>query len=133
MDYSWKNDELWQIRISEKDFDDFEQPYIGNGIMGTRFDKLVVGTERKPLYTLTRTIYDGGKQLLVPAWNHIFLEIGGVEYLPKNGKHHLTQVLDVRNGVVTMTDYWEYKNDKTVTVQAEMFIPYFRMRFLFVF
>ncbi|MEG6614273.1 hypothetical protein V6C42_15635 [Pseudoclostridium thermosuccinogenes] len=123
MDYSWKNDDLWQIRISEKDFEDFEQPYIGNGIMGTRFDKLVVGTERKPLYTLTRTIYDGGKQLLVPAWNHIFLEIGGVEYLPQNGKHHLTQVLDIRNGVVTMTDQWGYKDDKTVTVNIEMFIP----------
>lgn len=123
MDYSWLNDDLWQIRINEKDFDDFEQPYIGNGILGARFDKLVAGTDRKPLYTLSRAVYDGGNQLLISAWNHIFLEAGGVDYIPENGKHQLEQVLDIRNAVVTMVDQWEYKEGKTIIISAEMFIP----------
>jgi hypothetical protein len=123
MCYSWKNDCLWQIRISQKDFDDFEQPYIGNGILGTRFDKLVAGTDGKPLNTLSRAVYDNGRQLLLPDWNHISLEAGGVAYIPDNGKHQLEQVMDIRNAVVSMVDRWEYKPGKTVVVSVEMFIP----------
>ena len=58
MEYSWKNYKLWQIRINENDFDDFIQPYIGNGIMGCRFDKLVIGVDEKPLCNLSRAVYD---------------------------------------------------------------------------
>lgn len=123
MKYSWNNDELWQLKISQEDFKDFEQPYIGNGIIGTKFDKLVVGTDRLPLWTLSRSVYDGGQQLLVPAWNHIFLEVGGVAYKPEDGKHQLEQVLDIRNAVVTMVDRWEYVCGKTITIYVEMFIP----------
>ena len=123
MGYSWTNDDLWQIRITQNDFAEFEQPYIGNGVMGVRFDRLVAGTDRNPLYTLSRCVYDGGKQLLLPAWNHIFLEAGGVGYTPENGKHRLEQVLDLRNAVVTMSDRWEYKNGKMLVITVEMFIP----------
>lgn len=123
MEYSWKNNELWQIRISEKDFQDFEQPYIGNGILGCRFDKLIIGVDEKPLYNLSRAVYDGGSQLFLPAWNHIGLVIDGVKYVPENGKHNLGQVLDLRNGVVSMTDNWEYKSGETIGIEVEMFVP----------
>jgi trehalose/maltose hydrolase-like predicted phosphorylase len=123
MEYSWKNDELWQIRIKESDFDDFKQPYIGNGIMGCRFDKLIVGTDRTPLYTLSRAVYDCGIQLLLPAWNHICLEIDGIVFKPEYGKHNLEQVLNLRNAVVSMVDNWEYKNGKILVIGIEMFVP----------
>lgn len=123
MDYSWSNDDLWQIRITQQDFIDFEQPYIGNGVFGTRFDKLVMGTDKKPLCTLSRAVYDGGKQLLLPAWNHVFFEIGGITYTPDSGKHRLEQVLDLRNAKVAMADRWEYRPGKAVIVSVEMFIP----------
>jgi trehalose/maltose hydrolase-like predicted phosphorylase len=123
MEYSWKNDKLWQIRINENDFDDFKQPYIGNGILGCRFDKLVIGVDEKPLCNLSRAVYDGGRQLFLPAWNHIGLLIDGAKYAPENGNHNLEQVLDLRNGVVYMTDNWEYKSGKTIGIEVEMFVP----------
>ena len=123
MDYSWSNQELWQIRIGERDLDQFEQPYIGNGILGTRFDKLVVGTGKKPLCTLARDVYDRGRQLRLPAWNHVFLKVGDTAYTPENGTHQLEQVLDLRSGAVTLTDLWQYRPGKSVSVSAEMFIP----------
>lgn len=123
MEYSWKNDELWQISVSEEDFQEFEQPYLGNGILGCRFEKLVIGVDEKPLYNLSRAVYDGGNQLFLPAWNHIGLFIEGVKYIPENGKHRLKQVLDLRSGVVSMQDHWEYKNGETINIDLEMFVP----------
>lgn len=123
MDYSWKNDDLWQIKITQDDFNDFEQPYIGNGILGCRFERLVAGTDTKPLYTISRAVYDGGRQLLLPAWNQIGFTIGGVAYTPENGKHHLEHTLDIRKAVVTVLDRWEYKDGKAIDVSVEMFVP----------
>ena len=122
-DYSWTNDSLWQICICETDFHDFEQPYLGNGILGVRFERLVAGTGEQPLYTLSRTVYDGGQQLLLPAWNHIFLEIGGTAYRPENGVHRLKQILDLRTALVTLVDNWEYSEGKSIEVSVEMFVP----------
>jgi len=123
MYYSWKNDDLWQIKINQNDFDDFDQPYIGNGILGCRFDKLIAGTGENPLYTISRAVYDDGKQLYLPEWNHIDLQLDGVSYKPENGRHNLEQVLDLRNGVVFMRDNWEYKSGKSICVEIEMFVP----------
>lgn len=123
MYYSWRNDDLWQIRINHNDFDDFEQPYIGNGILGFRFDKLIAGTGEKPLYVISRAVYDDGNQLYLPECNHIGLQLDGVSYKPENGQHNLEQVLDLRNAVVSMRDNWEYKSGKSVCVEIEMFVP----------
>ena len=121
MDYNWNNNDLWQIEIN--DFDGFERPYIGNGIFGTRFDKLIIGTDENLLWNISRAVYDNGKQLRLAPFNHIDFNIGGVKYTADNGKHSFSQILDMRNAVVSMTDEWEYKNGKTVTVRTEMFIP----------
>ena len=123
MDYSWSNQELWQNRIGERDLGRFEQPYIGNGILGTRFGKLVVGTGKEPLCTLSRDVYDRGRQMRLPAWNHVFLKVGETAYTPESGTHRLEQVLDLRSGTVTLTDLWQYRPGKSVSVSAEMFIP----------
>ena len=121
--YNWENDNLWCVTVTEKDFAGFEQPYLGNGFLGCHFDKLTAGTEGHLLCTLSRAVYDNGQQLFLPTWNNIGLSAGGVVYNVKNGKHKLSQTLDFRNGVVFMTDNWEYTDGKFVIIEMEMFVP----------
>lgn len=124
MNYTWNNDKLWQITITQDDFPGFIQPYLGNGLLGCRFDKLIIGTDPDhPLVTLTKNVYDGGSQLLLPAWNQVFLTVGGAAYRPDQGRHNLAQTLDLRNGLVALTDQWTYAPKKTVTVTIKMIVP----------
>ncbi|MCL2461342.1 MAG: hypothetical protein FWF44_01645 [Defluviitaleaceae bacterium] len=124
MDYSWQNDGLWQIKITAEDFADFTEPYIGNGILGVRFGKLVMGADRlNPMGVFSKAVYDGGQQLPIPAWHHVALEAGGVSYTPENGRHSLTQTLDMRGARVSLEDHWEYAPGKAADIRAEMFVP----------
>ncbi len=115
---------LWKLSITAADFPRFHRPYVGNGMMASRFEKLVIARwSDKPLHTLTRCIYDGGQQLYLPAWNHVDLHIGGVAYEPTAGTHALTQTLDLRTGEVSLEDDWEFAPGRRARVAIRMLVP----------
>lgn len=124
MNYAWNNDSLWQITLTQDDLRDFVQPYLGNGLIGCRFDKLIIGVDPdQPLATLTKAVYDDGSQLFLPAWNQVFLTVGDVAYRPDQGRHNLAQTLDLRTGLVSLTDQWTYAPEKDVSVTIKMMVP----------
>lgn len=115
--FDWANDGLWQIQIHESEAAGFRRPYVGTGLVGTRFAELVIAPwSEPPLSTVTTFIYDGGVQLVVPAWNHLDLVVGGVLYALEAGTHRFTQTLDMRTGEVRLTDDWEYRPGAMVQV-----------------
>lgn len=121
--FSWENEDLWTIRIDERQMGDFIRPCVGTGIVGTRFAELVTAPwADKPLTTATRFIYDDGQQLRLPAWNHIDLRIEGILYVLGNGRHHAEQTLDLRTGLVRARDTWEYKPGRVVEIEVEMLL-----------
>jgi trehalose/maltose hydrolase-like predicted phosphorylase len=141
-DTPWADDSHWCITINEKDLPDFHPYFTGNGRLGVRVGSLVLdwGGESRELLcedshdfwgrlnarlliTLAKFGYDGGEQLVLPAWNQLQLEIAGVCYREENGRHHLRNVLDLRNGEVTLEDVWEYSSGRTVTVRVRLVVP----------
>jgi trehalose/maltose hydrolase-like predicted phosphorylase len=124
MDYSFANDALWQIKLTENDFSQFVQPYIGNGLIGTRVDRLIVGTDdAAPLCTISKAVYGTDGQVMLPAWNHVRCIIDGVCYTAYAGVHHLTHTLDLQTAVVTLEDQWEYLPGKSIAVTICEVIP----------
>jgi trehalose/maltose hydrolase-like predicted phosphorylase len=138
----WTDDVIWCIKTTEADLPDFRPYFTGNGRLGVRVGALVLdwGGEARELLvedshdfwgrlnsrlliTLTKFAYDGGEQLILPTWNQLQLEIAGVCYREENGRHRLTNTLDMRNGEVTLEDVWEYGAGRTVTVRVRLVVP----------
>lgn len=119
-----RDSDIWKFALSTKQLDGFVQPYIGNGNLGTRVGRLVAGTPNDgPLLTLSKTLYDGGQQLVWPEWNGLELEIAGESFAFENGAHSLTHTLDLRTGTASLDDLWEVRPGVAVRVRVEMLVP----------
>ena len=121
MDFS---DKLWLFEFNEKELDSFVLPYIGNGFLGTSFEKLLISTweERSPI-VMSPYVYDGGRQLHIPSWSRLDINLDGVLYKWENGRHNLKHRLDLRSGLASLKDRWEYKEGKTALIEIELLIP----------
>ena len=97
------------------------RPYVGSGVVGTRFAELVAAPwSDDPLWTLTKIIYDDGHMLLAPSWTHLDISIAGVPYTMHHGVHRCKQSLDLRTGVASVTDDWEYCPGSFVTISISL-------------
>lgn len=122
--YRWDNDEVWRFVTTECDIESFIEPYVGNGKMGTRFSVLVAGTNQEtPLSTLMKNVYDNGEQLILPMWNYLDLVVEGIHYDINCGMHKFKQILDIRSGLVSIKDSWQYKNNEKIEIQIDMLLP----------
>lgn len=138
----WENNDAWTITTTEVDFAEFTPYQTGNGRIGVRVGALLLdwnGEEKKLLcedgpdfwgqlnarllMSLAKHAYDGGDQIILPAWNQLRLEIAGVEYGEANGRHTLRHSLDLRNGEAVCEDQWEYLPGHTVTVHLRLVVP----------
>lgn len=141
-DISWQDDTFWNVVITEKDLPEFHPFYTGNGRVGVRVGALLLDwagdarpllaeeghdfwgrLNRRLLVTLTKFVYDGGEQLILPAWNQVRLTVGGVEYTEESGRHHFKNTLDLRTGEVTCEDEWEYRAGRKVIVEVQLVVP----------
>lgn len=138
----WNDETKWSVTTTESDLPDFHPYHIGNGRLGVRVGPMLLDwngdaktlyTEDGPdswgqlnpkfLFSLAKHGYDGGDQLILPAWNQAHLEIGGVEYSETAGRHRLRNTLDLRNGEAVCEDIWEYLPGRTVTVRLRLIVP----------
>lgn len=138
----WDDNAHWCIETTEASVPDFHPYFTGNGRIGVRVGALVLdwGGEARELLaedshdfwgrlnsrlliTLAKFAYDGGEQLILPAWNQLRLEIGGVCYREENGQHHFRNTLDMRNGEVALEDVWEYAEGRSVTLRVRLVVP----------
>lgn len=139
---SWNDTARWCIDTTEADLANLVPYFTGNGRIGVRVGPLVLDWDGEAkgllvedshdywgrlnsrlLITLTRFAYDGGEQLILPAWNQLQLEIGGVCYREENGRHRFRNRLDMRNGEVSLEDRWEYAEGRTVTIRCRLVVP----------
>ena len=119
--YGWDNEEFWTITCTEADADGFVRPCLGSGFIGLRVPLTVARTpEVAPVLPLSRGVYDDGCQQFLPEWTALRLEIGGAVYRLDAGRHALRQTLDLRCGLVTMTDRWEYAPGMTLTLTIRL-------------
>jgi len=142
MGMAWDDDAAWRLTATEADLPAFLPYYTGNGRLGVRVGPLVLDwdgdarpllTEHGPdrwgqlnarlLLSLAKHAYDGGDQLILPAWNQARLEIGGVAYGEGSGRHRLRNTLDLRDGAVSFEDDWEYRSGRTATIKLRLVVP----------
>ncbi len=139
---SWEDDARWRITVTEDALTGFIPYGTGNGHLGVRVGLLGLdwNGDRQPLLcepggdfwgrlnaklliTLARYAYDGGDQLILPAWNQARLAIGGVEYAASAGRHRLSHTLDLRGGEVSLEDRWEYRPGCSATLRLSLVVP----------
>jgi trehalose/maltose hydrolase-like predicted phosphorylase len=138
----WNDDARWCVTATESDLPEFCPYQIGNGRIGMRVGPLLLdwSGDAKPLlcedgpdfwgrlnrnflHTIGKHVYDGGDQMIFPAWNQARLEIGGVEYREDSGRHSFRNILDLRTGEASCEDSWEYKPGHTVTIRVRLVVP----------
>ncbi len=139
---SWEDDFRWRLTVTEEALAEFRPYYIGNGHLGVRVgplaldwngDRKALLSENGPdfwgrlnpnlLLSLGKFAYDGGEQIILPAWNQVRLAIGGVDYSETEGRHSLSQTLDLRGGEVSLEDRWEYRPGRSARITLRLVVP----------
>lgn len=120
----WNDDSFWQLKLTNEELSEYYRIVLGNGLVGTAIDRLIIADWTQPvLPTYSRLGYDGGQIVLLPAWNHVDLTVRGIVYAWENGVHDVTQILDLRTGVATLSDCWEYIPGKKLHLEIRLFLP----------
>ncbi|XHR26727.1 MAG: hypothetical protein ACFUZC_12290 [Chthoniobacteraceae bacterium] len=119
--FSVGNQTLWRISVDESGLGNWIRPYIGSGLLGIRFGGLIVASwNEPPLKMYSKFIFDDARQLELPTWLHLDIRVGGLLYTPEQGRHSLTNTLDLLRGVVELEDDWEYLPGKTLHLSMRL-------------
>lgn len=114
----------WLLEFDETELDDFMRPYLGNGYLGTGFDRLLITPwNEPPVNTLAAGLYDDGVQLPLPGWSRLDLTIGGKLWSWEQGHHQLRLSLDLRTGEAAVTDRWIYAPGREAAIKLVMLVP----------
>ena len=123
MNFSYDHDSLWTVSLSGQALQAFHSPYLGNVTIGVRIAPTVFTSyEDAHFLFLSKEGYDGSRMLVLPSFNCLNITMDGAAYSLEAGIHEISQTLDLRTGLVSMEDNWNYLPGKSARISASMLV-----------